>query len=194
MYIDIISFTDTTANELAQLLLSYQNTLDSIILDLRDNRGGLMEASVEVAKYFIPGGVVLHEVSRNKKNIKTLSVGDSKFLNKNLIVLVNGNTASASEILVGAIQDHKSGIIVGEQTHGKGVVQSMFHLPNGGVLKLTTRRYITPNKRDINKYGLTPDIEVIMTAKDANKIDVTKFPDEINDIQILKGIEIINKL
>lgn len=193
LYIEITSFTDTTAKELAQLLAAYPNLPDSIILDLRDNGGGLVEASREVAKYFIPGGVVLYEVGRDEKDVQTLSVDDSKFLNKKLVVLVNGNTASASEILTGAIQDHQSGTVIGEQTYGKGVVQSMFSLPNGGVLKLTTRRYLTPNRRDINDEGLTPDIEVIMTVEEAKKIDFTKFPDEVNDIQILKGIETINK-
>lgn len=193
LYIEISSFGESTSTELAELLSSYPKLPDSIVLDLRNNGGGLVAQSMEVARYFIKGGTVLYEVGREESSLENLTVDGEKYLNKKLVVLVNGNTASASEILTGAIQDYKTGTIVGEQTFGKGVVQSMFNLSDGGIIKLTTKRYLTPNKRDINKEGIKPDIVVVMSKDELEKVDTSRLPDEINDLQLVKAIEVINK-
>lgn len=193
LYIEISSFGESTSTELAELLSSYSKLPDSIVLDLRNNGGGLVAQSMEVARYFIKGGTVLYEVGREESSLENLTVDGEKYLNKKLVVLVNGNTASASEILTGAIQDYQTGTIVGEQTFGKGVVQSMFNLSDGGIIKLTTKRYLTPNKRDINKEGIKPDIVVVMSKDELEKVDTSRLPDEINDLQLVKAIEVINK-
>lgn len=193
LYIEISSFGESTSTELAELLSSYPKLPDSIVLDLRNNGGGLVAQSMEVARYFIKGGTVLYEVGREESSLENLTVDGEKYLNKKLVVLVNGNTASASEILTGAIQDYQTGTIVGEQTFGKGVVQSMFNLSDGGIIKLTTKRYLTPNKRDINKEGIKPDIVVVMSKDELEKVDTSRLPDEINDLQLVKAIEVINK-
>ena len=193
LYIEISSFGESTSTGLAELLSSYSKLPDSIVLDLRNNGGGLVAQSMEVARYFIKGGTVLYEVGREESSLENLTVDGEKYLNKKLVVLVNGNTASASEILTGAIQDYQTGTIVGEQTFGKGVVQSMFNLSDGGIIKLTTKRYLTPNKRDINKEGIKPDIVVVMSKDELEKVDTSRLPDEINDLQLVKAIEVINK-
>ena len=129
-----------------------------IILDLRDNPGGELHAAVEVAGYFVPPGPVVHVEYRTGRN-ETLRAG-GRYLRLPLVVLVNQGTASAAEILAAAIKDRGTGILVGTRTYGKGVVQSVFELENGAGLKLTTARYLTPSRQDINRKGVEPDVRV----------------------------------
>ena len=193
LYIEISTFNDNTSNEFRAFLGDIEKEPQNIILDLRDNGGGLLAQAVELSRYFTPGGVVLFESGRNQKNLIPFTVDGNLFLNKPLVVLVNENSASASEVLAGAIQDYKSGILIGDNTFGKAVVQSIYPLPTGGALKLTTQRYLTPNKRDLSKEGLTPDIKIVMTEEDYMKIDYTALPDINNDLQLIEAINYFNK-
>lgn len=192
-YIEISSFGDTTANELKNLLQSLGDKPNRIVLDLRNNGGGLVDQTIEVAKYFLNGGVVLYESGRDKTKLQTFEIGNDGYLGVPVVVLVNGNTASSAEILAGALQDHKAAVLVGEQTFGKAVVQTVFPMPSGGALKLTTQRYLTPLKRDINRVGLTPDIEVQMGPEVLGTIDYGMLPDEAHDLQLRKALEILDQ-
>lgn len=193
LYIEIASFNDNTTKEFRNMLSGLEKEPRNIILDLRDNGGGLLGQAIEIARYFTPGGVVLYETGRNQKDLIPFEVDNSLFLNKPLVVLVNENSASASEVLAGAIQDYKTGTLIGDNTFGKAVVQSIYPLPTGGALKLTTQRYLTPKERDLSKEGLTPDIKIVMTEEDYKKIDYTALPDIKNDLQLIEAINYFNK-
>jgi len=193
LYVEISSFNDSTAQEFRNLLVDLNKEPKKIILDLRNNGGGLVNQAIEIAKYLTPGGVVLYETNRDRDKLIPYSVNDQLFLNLPLVVLVNENSASASEILAGAIQDYKTGTLIGDSTFGKAVVQTVFPLPTGGALKLTTQRYLTPKKRDINKVGLEPDIKIVMTEEDYEKIDYFALPDLENDLQLVEAINYLKK-
>ncbi len=130
----------------------------AIIVDLRNNPGGLLTEAVEVAQALIPRGDIVHVVD-NRGGRLTLDTVPHK-PGPPLVVLVNGGSASASEIVAGAVQDNRAGILVGTRTFGKGSVQSVIELPNGGALRLTTARYLTPRQRSIDGTGLVPDVVV----------------------------------
>ncbi|KGF95786.1 Carboxyl-terminal protease [Prochlorococcus marinus str. MIT 9201] len=131
------------------------------VLDLRSNPGGLLESSIDISRHFIDKGVIVSTVS--KDGLKETKRGNGQALTKKpLVVLVNEGSASASEIVSGAIKDNKRGKLVGKKTFGKGLVQSMRTLVDGSGLTVTVAKYLTPNGTDINKSGIIPDIEVKM--------------------------------
>ncbi len=184
-YISIGQFTAKTDIELGNVLRelgipmndSEASKVKGIILDLRDNPGGELEAAVNVADFFVPEGPIVSIEYRTES--EKIYRSDKRFINLPLVVLVNGNSASASEIVSGAIKDTKAGILVGTKTFGKGVVQSLYQLQNNAGLKLTTGRYLTPLKHDINKKGIEPDVKVELPN------NATK------DIQLYNAIEIL---
>jgi len=131
------------------------------VLDLRSNPGGLLESSIDISRHFINKGVIVSTLS--KDGLKETKRGNGQALTKKpLVVLVNEGSASASEIVSGAIKDNKRGKLVGKKTFGKGLVQSMRTLVDGSGLTVTVAKYLTPNGTDINKSGIVPDIEVKM--------------------------------
>ena len=131
------------------------------VLDLRSNPGGLLESSIDISRHFINKGVIVSTVS--KDGLKETKKGNGQALTKKpLVVLVNEGSASASEIVSGAIKDNKRGKLIGKKTFGKGLVQSMRTLVDGSGLTVTVAKYLTPNGTDINKSGIIPDIEVRM--------------------------------
>jgi carboxyl-terminal processing protease len=159
-YIALTVFGRETGDELNAALDRLQKEgARALILDLRDNGGGYLEAAVEVSSKFIPSGPIVSVESR-ASNITTLDADDTAIDPVPLVVLVNGYTASASEITSGAIQDSSVGTIMGTKTFGKGVVQTIIPLPDGSAIKVTTARYLTPRNRDINHLGITPDVIV----------------------------------
>jgi carboxyl-terminal processing protease len=159
-YVALTVFGKETGNELAAALDRLQREgARAIVLDLRDNGGGYLEAAVAVSSKFIPSGPIVSVESR-ASNITTLDADNTAIPPLPLAVLVNGYTASASEITSGAIQDSSVGAIVGTKTFGKGVVQTIYPLPDGSAVKVTTARYLTPRNRDINHLGITPDIVI----------------------------------
>lgn len=184
-YIQIISFMGgTTPNEFVEALENTKNT-DSIIIDLRGNTGGLLDNAVFIANMFIDNGEIVEIIYRNgyKKSINAKNI--QKTLNKPVVVLVNSASASASEILSGALKDYNKAMLVGKKTFGKGLVQKVVPLPNQTGLNVTIARYLTPNGTDINKLGIKPDIEV------GNEFDFY-INNSKNDVQLEKAKEILN--
>lgn len=156
-YIKLHSFTAQSPTEMEEALQSLiSKGIESLVLDLRDNPGGLLNVAVKIAGDFVPKGPVVHVVQRGQKEQVYNTWDKPKGLP--VSVLVNERTASAAEILAGAIQDAKTGMIIGITTFGKGSVQTIFTLESGGGLKLTTAKYLTRGRQDINGKGLTPDI------------------------------------
>lgn len=184
-YIQIISFMGgTTPNEFVEALENTKNT-DSIIIDLRGNTGGLLDNAVFIANMFINDGEIVEIIYRNgyKKSINANNT--TKLLDKPVVVLVNGASASASEILSGALKDYKKAKLVGKKTFGKGLVQKVVPLPNQTGINVTIARYLTPNGTDINKLGIKPDVEV------GNEYDFY-LNNNKKDIQLEKAKEILN--
>ena len=145
--------------------------VNKVILDLRNNGGGYVSAAQELLSLWIDGQIVYRQKSKNSEDmVSYASSGKAVLKDMKTIVLINGSTASASEIVAGALQDYGKATIVGEQSYGKGVVQSLMNLSNGATLKVTTADWYTPNGNSINKEGITPDIVVERTYDDINKM------------------------
>ncbi|WP_136808370.1 S41 family peptidase [Desulfosediminicola flagellatus] len=145
--------------------LSEKDKIKGLILDLRNNPGGLLNQAVSVADTFLSDGLIVYTKGRtDDQNMSFKAHKSSEDLPYPLIVLVNEGSASASEIVAGAIQDHKRGLIVGTQTFGKGSVQTIIPLPGGAGLRVTTARYYTPAGKSIQALGITPDVEVPFVA------------------------------
>ncbi len=162
-YIRITNFQSQTTEDLKETLetLSEETELKGLILDLRNNPGGLLEQAISVSDIFLEEGLVVYTKGRIPEQNMTFQAHTNNGRNNYpLVILVNEGSASASEIVAGAIQDHKRGVIVGSTTFGKGSVQTILPLPGGSGLRLTTARYYTPNGRSIQATGIVPDVEV----------------------------------
>ncbi|MBZ4653630.1 MAG: carboxyl-terminal protease [Peptococcaceae bacterium] len=178
-YIRLKMFASNSDEAMGKELEKLLNSgVKGLILDLRDDPGGDLDAAVNIARYFVPKGPVVYTVDKGgRTSVYENTMGER--LKLPLVVLINEGSASASEVLAGAIKDTKSGILVGERTFGKGIVQMVFPLGGGDGLKLTTSKYLTPNKIDIHKKGIEPDIKVELTPKDKE------------DVQLNKAIEVL---
>ena len=185
-YIKIVSFmSGTTPNEFMEALNNTKDT-DSLIIDLRGNTGGLLDNAVFIADRFMSDGTIVDIIYRNgyKKSIKAKQ--DFNSLDKPIIVLVNGMSASASEILSGALKDSHKATLVGNKTFGKGLVQKVVPLPNSTGVNVTIARYLTPNGTDINKLGIKPDIEI--------GTDMDFLVENKPDTQLEKAKELLNEM
>ena len=170
-YIRLSDFGETSADEVHRALLEGAKAgAKGTILDLRDNGGGLLDAAVNISSFFIPRGVIVTEIDRYGNREPQNATGQTIPGVRPVVVLVNGYTASASEITSGALQDYKVATLIGTKTFGKGVVQGIFSMPNGGALKITTQRYVTPAGRDIQHKGIEPDI-IVQQGPEASLID-----------------------
>ncbi|MBV9438404.1 MAG: S41 family peptidase [Candidatus Eremiobacteraeota bacterium] len=159
-YVRLSDFGSNSAQEVRSALLEgKRRSVRGYILDLRNNGGGLLDAAVDISSLFIAQGPIVSTIDRAGDR-ETRAATGSAIETKPLVVLVNRYTASASEITAGAVQDYGVGTLVGEKTFGKGVVQSLYTLPDKGALKITTARYVTPKGRDIQHRGIVPDVTV----------------------------------
>ena len=174
-YIQIASFGNTTATEFTEVSGMLKSAgVTKLILDLRDNGGGVVTSAVEIARQLVPKGKIIDVRYRDAKMNYTYNSTLEKAPFE-IVTLVNENTASASEILASAIQDSGAGILLGKDTYGKAVIQSPYYLNNGMVLKLTIGQYITRNGHEINKVGLAPDETVDNSTKKIDTSGYTKF-------------------
>jgi carboxyl-terminal processing protease len=170
-YIRITQFGEKTSSDLENALKKLETQMEALILDLRGNPGGLLDQAGQVCEKFLPRGqlVVSTEGRGHSQRSEYRSNGRHKHPNIPTVVLVNGGSASASEIVAGCLQDLQpvtKAIVVGEQTFGKGSVQSILPLPDGSALRLTTAKYYTPSHKVIHEHGITPDIIVPMTEEE----------------------------
>lgn len=179
-YIQIVSFSEDTAKEFKEAYDDLKNQgMTSLVLDLRNNPGGLLTSCVEIAKQLVPKGDIVSIV--DKQGNKETYTSDLEHTEYPLAVLINKNSASASEILSGAIQDTKAGTIIGTTSYGKGSVQTILPMFENDAVKLTIAKYYTPSGRSIDGIGIKPDIEV-------------DLPDNATtDLQLNKAIEILTQ-
>jgi carboxyl-terminal processing protease len=164
-YVRITHFSDTTAADLGRALTALHARtpygLRGLVLDLRNNPGGVLEAAVSVSDAFLDDGVIVRASGRAVDARFEMDAQPGDLLQgAPLVVLVNGGSASASEIVAGALQDHHRATLVGHRTYGKGSVQTVMPLSDGHAIKLTTSRYYTPSGRSIHERGITPDVEL----------------------------------
>ena len=186
-YIRLRAFNEQSHNQLLKQLDKISNNVEGYILDLRNNPGGLLSQAIKITETFLDGGEIVSTKGRNKSDIKIFNArkGD-KINNKPLIILINQGSASASEIVSGALKDHKRAILIGEKSFGKGSVQSIIPLRNKGGLRLTTAKYYLPSGESIHEKGVEPDINV-KKNKDDFKIN-TKTDNQLNyAIKLLKA-------
>ncbi len=189
-YLRITSFQSKTGDNLHDAVrrLKKENggELSGLVLDLRNNPGGVLSAAVEVSDAFLDEGLIVYTEGRNPGSRLSFSATPGDILDgAPLVVLVNGGSASASEIVAGALQDHHRGIIMGDKTFGKGSVQTILPLGNGSALKLTTARYYTPSGRSIQAEGIVPDIKLERVRVAA----VEKGPEGIKEADLAGHLE-----
>ena len=160
-YIEILEFDEPTAKQFKDALADLQSQgMEALIVDVRNNPGGLVDSVVEIVDELVPEGLIVY--MENSMGMKTEYSADESYLDIPLVVLVNGESASASEILAGAVRDRGVGTLVGTNTYGKGIAQSVFPLGDGSAVKITTSDYYTPSGENIHGKGIMPDIEVEM--------------------------------
>jgi len=162
-YIRLTSFNDNSSNQIEKQIkkLKKDKNLNSFILDLRNNPGGLLSQAIKISDFFLENGEIVSTKSRKKsENRKWFAKKGDITDGKTLLVLINYGSASASEIVAGALKDHKRAIIVGENSFGKGSVQSIIPLKNRGAIRLTVAKYYLPSGKSISEVGVRPDIEV----------------------------------
>ena len=171
--IEFASFTPGSAAEVHEALEKVRREgAEGIVLDLRSNGGGLVEESVRIASYFIPKGLIVSMRGRAVGEDREYATGAITDANQPMVVLVDENTASAAEILTGALQDHHRAVVIGTHTFGKGVFQEEQELSNGGALDITVGEYFTPNGRNLGGGGVKQGAGVIPEVKvDASKVD-----------------------
>jgi len=164
-YIAVSSFEEVTKQQFRDALEKLENEGEkSLIIDLRNNGGGLLSTAVDMLDRMLPEGVVVYTKDKEGNKEEYSSTAKESF-DKPVVILVNENSASASEVFSGAMQDYKKGTLVGTTTFGKGIVQTVFNLQDGTALKLTTSKYYTPKGRNIHGTGLKPDISVALDQK-----------------------------
>ena len=170
-YIRIYRFNGVTEPQFAKAYEELQQQdMRALIIDLRENRGGLVDACCDTLGHILPEGVIVYEVDRNGKERKRECSGETP-IGIPLVLLVNENTASASEMFTGAVQDYGIGKVAGTSTYGKGVEQNSYQLSDGSVVKITTTRYYTPAMRDINEVGIEPDVWVEASSESDTQLE-----------------------
>jgi carboxyl-terminal processing protease len=175
-YIRIMLFSDRTNTELIDALEDLQDQgMTHLLVDLRGNGGGLFDAAIDVSSRFLRDGVVVYQTEKDGRQQAYNVKGGPTFAELPLVLLVDGGTASASEIVAGALQDQGRAVLVGQKTFGKGSVQQAFDLSDGSSVHITSSKWLTPNHRQIDQQGLMPDLEVLITDEDRNQGRDTQF-------------------
>lgn len=200
-YIRLDSFISSKADAEMRTALKKLSGADGIILDLRNNPGGLLANAISIANMFLDKGVIVSTIDADGYKNSQYS-NNSPITHQPLVVLINGGSASASEILSGALRDNGRAKLVGQKSFGKGLVQAINKLEDGSGINVTIAKYLTPNDTDIHKVGIIPDYKVDLKEDDYNKgkgpwwIDLTysnfkRSPTDNKDIQLMKAVEVI---
>lgn len=187
-YIEIFQFGDSLSSDFRSAAFEIlQSPAKSIILDLRNNPGGYLEVSQDIAGFFLESGqvVTIESFGENKEEVVYKANGNSSLLNYPIVVLINEGSASASEILAGALRDNREVKLIGMKSFGKGSVQEVINLRGGSFLKVTVAKWLTPNGNLISEVGLEPDIKIDITDQDVQQEE---------DPQLEKALEIIKEL
>ena len=203
-YIRLNSFISQEATKEMKEALKQLSKAQGLIVDLRDNPGGLLTNAIEISDLFLCEGVIVSTVDRDGY-IQSIYADKKVDSDKPLVLLVNGNSASASEILSGALKDNQRARVVGSITFGKGLVQGINKLEDGSGVNITIAKYLTPAKVDINQLGIKPDVEVKLNVEDykaskgpwfsdPNHLPSKRNPEDGKDLQLVKGIEIIKEM
>ncbi|GHU71715.1 peptidase S41 [Clostridia bacterium] len=189
-YIRLYSFEGTMAREYADALVSLQaEGMAALILDLRDNPGGLTDYAERVANTFLTDELIYS--TRDRYGLEVSYFADGQPIGVPVVVLCNGNSASASEIIIGALQDHGTATIIGVKTFGKGIIQSVYEFPQGDGMQVTSQQYFTPSGAAIHGVGIEPDIEVVLNE---DAIDENTLLDRSKDNQLDAAIEYLTPL
>jgi len=188
-YLRLTSFNENSSDQIKDKIKEFNKNenIENYILDLRNNPGGLLSQAIKISDFFLNHGEIVSTKSKRKHENRKWFAKKGDMLNANtLIVLINYGSASASEIVAGALQDHKRAILVGESTYGKGSVQSIIPLKNDGAIRLTVSKYYLPSGKSISDVGVTPDIEVSENT-DEFKLN-TKTDNQLNyALKLLNG-------
>lgn len=193
-YIRLTQFSANAAAEMRQAIKdSNKKNVAGYILDLRSNPGGLLSSSTEIARMWLDKGIIVSTVDR-KGGTERAQAGRGTLTDKPLVILIDGGSASASEILAGALQDNKRAVLVGSKTFGKGLVQSVHPLTDGSGLAVTIAKYFTPSGRDINKKGIEPDVAIKLTDEQREKLFTdSKKLGTPEDQQYVKALEVLSQ-
>ena len=185
-YLEITSFDEGVAEDFKAKYLSLKEQgIKGLVIDLRDNGGGLVAEALKIVDYIVPKDqTALITVDKDGKEEISKTKEDA-IITEPIVLLVNSSSASASEIMAGALKDLKCYKIIGTKSYGKGVIQQLLTLSNGAGLKITVEEYYTPNKTKINKVGITPDYEILLETS------ITREPTDANDTQLNKAKEIL---
>ncbi len=194
-YVRVSQFSENTARELDRAVDDLQDAnggmLQGLVLDLRNNPGGVLDSAVEVSDLFLDAGIIVTADGRSIDSRFTRSAHRGDILDgASMVVIVNGGSASASEIVAGALQDHGRALVVGTETFGKGLVQTVVPLSKGRAIKLTTSRYYTPSGDSIHEVGITPDIFVDDTPGYPD-LSLSGLLDRESDTQLAEAIEFL---
>ena len=184
-YIQITEFDEITLDQFTEALAEEKaGGMKGLILDLRDNLGGNLSTVTEIARKILPSGIIVYTEDKYGERVEYTCDGKNELMVP-IVVLVNGNSASASEILAGAIKDYKKGTLIGTTTYGKGIVQRIISLSDGSAVKLTVSSYFTPNGNNIHEVGIEPD-EIL-------ELDVEAYVNEKKDNQLDRALEVMNE-
>lgn len=203
-YIRLNSFISQEATKEMKEALKQLSKASGLIIDLRDNPGGLLTNAIEISDLFLNGGIIVSTVDRDGY-IQSVTADDKEVTDKPIVILVNENSASASEIFSGALKDNQRAKVVGSKTFGKGLVQGINKLDDGSGVNVTIAKYLTPAKVDINQLGIKPDVEVKLTIddykaskgpwfSDPNHLPSKRKPEDGKDIQLIKAVEILKQM
>lgn len=188
-YISVSEFDKVTSTQYRSAIKDLESQgMESLVVDLRNNPGGRLETVVDMLDRMLPKGLIVYQEDKNGNRDEETSTNKEQFT-KPLAVLINGNSASASEIFAGAIQDYGTGTIIGTTSFGKGIVQSIIPLNDGTAVKVTVSKYYTPNGRNIHGTGIEPDIEVELDSEVANQVVI----DYEDDAQLQKAVEVLTE-
>lgn len=195
-YVRVSQFNESTADELSRAIDAMQERkegmLDGLILDLRNNPGGVLDSAVDVSDLFLNSGVIVTAEGRTAESRFTKKAHQGDVLDgAGMVVLVNGGSASASEIVAGALQDNNRAMLVGTSTFGKGLVQTVMPLSKGRAIKLTTSRFYTPSGDSINETGIFPDV-VIEETREPSEIRFYASTDRKHDAQLQEALSLLN--